>query len=299
MKPGIHLKKIIWSVDPFEDEASFHRHAAQALGYFADHHQIEIQPVYVLDPAHFNVSVDLASPWVEEVRPLAEKELKNIFSRHQLPHLKSPLVIPQGEPSISEAVDALTRFSEQNGADLILVNSHGRSGIKRLLQGSFAETLFHRSSIPVMIVGEKSQPSKKLSHILFPTEFGEHSKDMFRQTISVARDLGARITLFHALPRPEPATLDFNYNSRPHDWHGEWVTFRQRAELQLEHQTRRVHAWAEWATHEGIAVETVMDTSTDEIDAALLKLVKAKQIDLVMMEAQSDLSRLDLHGSLC
>jgi len=42
------------------------------------------------------------------------------------------------------------------GADLIVMGSHGRSGLLRLMMGSVAEAVFRESSIPVLLVKQNS-----------------------------------------------------------------------------------------------------------------------------------------------
>jgi nucleotide-binding universal stress UspA family protein len=55
--------------------------------------------------------------------------------------------IPQQHPS-----DGIIRAAEEAGADLIVMGSHGRRGIRRLLLGSQASEVLARSSMPVLIV---------------------------------------------------------------------------------------------------------------------------------------------------
>lgn len=50
------------------------------------------------------------------------------------------------------AAEALTRLAADESADLLVVATHGRSGITRLLLGSVAEQVSRLSSVPVMTV---------------------------------------------------------------------------------------------------------------------------------------------------
>lgn len=47
---------------------------------------------------------------------------------------------------------AIVEFAEERGMDQIVIGSHGRSGVARLLLGSVAEKVARRASIPVTIV---------------------------------------------------------------------------------------------------------------------------------------------------
>ncbi len=50
------------------------------------------------------------------------------------------------------AAEAITDFAEQQGADLLVIGTHGRSGIRHALMGSVAEAVIRRSKAPVMVV---------------------------------------------------------------------------------------------------------------------------------------------------
>jgi len=46
----------------------------------------------------------------------------------------------------------ILRFAEQENVDLIVMGTHGRSGLSRLLMGSVAETVLRRAKCPVLTV---------------------------------------------------------------------------------------------------------------------------------------------------
>lgn len=52
----------------------------------------------------------------------------------------------------SIAADAIIKTAESQGADLIVMGSHGRRGLGRLLLGSQAAEVLARSTIPVLVV---------------------------------------------------------------------------------------------------------------------------------------------------
>ena len=52
----------------------------------------------------------------------------------------------------SETADGILEAATTNGADLIVMGSHGRRGLEQLLLGSQAAEVLSRSAIPVLIV---------------------------------------------------------------------------------------------------------------------------------------------------
>ena len=50
------------------------------------------------------------------------------------------------------AASEVVKFTEENEADLLVITTHGLSGLDRLLMGSTAEEVLSRVSIPVLTV---------------------------------------------------------------------------------------------------------------------------------------------------
>jgi nucleotide-binding universal stress UspA family protein len=53
---------------------------------------------------------------------------------------------------VGKVADSLVDFVESNDIDLILIATHGRSGISRWVRGSIADRILRASSVPVLMV---------------------------------------------------------------------------------------------------------------------------------------------------
>ena len=54
------------------------------------------------------------------------------------------------------AADAIVDQAKKGGADLIVIGTHGRRGVRRLVMGSDAEQVVRASPVPVLLVRAKS-----------------------------------------------------------------------------------------------------------------------------------------------
>jgi len=52
----------------------------------------------------------------------------------------------------AEAYEAITSLAKEQGATLVVMGSHGRTGLRRLLMGSVTEKVIGHTSIPVLVV---------------------------------------------------------------------------------------------------------------------------------------------------
>lgn len=56
-----------------------------------------------------------------------------------------------------EMAQELVEYADANGADLLVLGTHGRTGLLHLLMGSFAETVMRQSHLPLLIIRSKSE----------------------------------------------------------------------------------------------------------------------------------------------
>jgi nucleotide-binding universal stress UspA family protein len=104
---------------------------------------------------------------------------------------------------ISEQILATAR---EIGADLIVMGTHGRTGMNWLLSGSIATTVLRKASCPVLALrsSARAQKLEEARRIIHPTDFSVNSRAALKVARSLARDLGARLLILHVTP---PAIL--------------------------------------------------------------------------------------------
>lgn len=147
---------------------------------------------------------DMAGPeaWVEAV-DCAWRDARNLetelFLSRQLEGIRFDVIVRQGDlwPSLARVV-------KQHEIDLIVVGTHARGRIRKLLLGSVAETIFRHATCPVLTINPSLEQSlngaQAPRRILFPTDFSPQSEYAAAHAISLARRCGAHLTLLHVLP---------------------------------------------------------------------------------------------------
>ena len=100
------------------------------------------------------------------------------------------------------AAPAIVLYAEEQGIDLIVMGTHGRRGLSRMLLGSVAAEVVRTAGCPVLTVRqpdeEAVQPPAPRS-ILGPVDFSRHAREALRQAKAVAALSGARINLLHVV----------------------------------------------------------------------------------------------------
>jgi nucleotide-binding universal stress UspA family protein len=103
-----------------------------------------LYPSYTVVYAHeFGVSLPIPPPSPEEIEP----EWKAFLSGLSLAKIHWEKDTAEGQ-----AASAIVRQAEQVRADLIVMGTHGRSGLPHMLLGSVAEKVVRTASCPVLTV---------------------------------------------------------------------------------------------------------------------------------------------------
>lgn len=93
-------------------------------------------------------STDLAKQVYKNSTIAAEDHLKKLQHKlHEYGLVKVNIKVLHGNPA-----DEIVKFAKRESCDLIVMSTHGRSGLKRLLLGSVTDQVLHQAVCPVLIV---------------------------------------------------------------------------------------------------------------------------------------------------
>jgi nucleotide-binding universal stress UspA family protein len=141
-------------------------------------------------------------------RHSAEKKMANLAGLELFEGIKHRELIKEGFVSevLSELIDRLE-------IDLVVLGTHGRGGIKKLVLGSVAEEIVDSAPCPVLTVGPhvppKSGPELKLGRILYATDLLHSSTRALTYALWLAEQEHAHLTLLHVLEIPADASLGY------------------------------------------------------------------------------------------
>ncbi len=142
------LRKILIPID-------FSEHSLNALEYaklFAGKFNAELILLNIVEPVVFTADLTMG-----QVIPSIESELYQ-KSEEKVKELVDSLrnkfnvrgVVKIGRPHVE-----IIEFAKDEGVDLIIIGSHGHTGVEQLLFGSTAEKVIRKASCPVLIIKSK------------------------------------------------------------------------------------------------------------------------------------------------
>ena len=175
------------------------------------------------------------------------------------------------------AADAILDFVEQTDVQLIVMASHGYTGIKRWTHGSVAERVLQSASVPVLLVRAKEGVSKDppeaspCRRILVPLDGSKVAEQVLPAVTPIAKSLGCEMTLFQV-------PIIYASGSLIGEWylplHGHFETADQDARDYLDRVSGRLNK-------QGIKASTA--TWVGAVAESIIDYAKVNDVDLIAM----------------
>lgn len=261
------MKKIVWAVDAFEENKGALKGMLTLVKNLGVAPEKGIRPVYVAGhwEARLNLAFDV--PAKDRFGKYPQILVSDLLRKAGLSVAPQKVaVLPQPGTSLKAAADDVVKFAKREKAEAIAIFTHAKKGLDRFILGSFAETLIHRSPLPVVVMNPHSAAPAKLKRVLFATDASREATRALHKTIALVKPLGAELVLFHTL---EPIV----YTDLP-------------VQINRSGIERRLMAIARSIQRKGVKVEIVIDDSLAPAAQAILDAGRAKKADLVVMAAQ-------------
>ncbi len=263
------IKRLLLATDFSPCATRAQSYALMLAGRFAARvdvvHVLEFYPG--LDPG-FPVN----SLYLEQLRKETDARLKDLVGLAQRQGLTVNGLHVTGIPS-QQINESAVKFE----SDLIVMGTHGLTGLEHILLGSTAERVVKGAPCPVMTVrgplgsGAPKTPAEKepaIEHLLLAVDFSDCAMEAYEYGVMFARQIACRVTLLHVL-EPVSFGLDFTLLHAT-----EGHRRREAAEARLAELAGRLSV-------EGIRAEHVVRGSLPA--DGILEAARERGCDLILM----------------
>jgi nucleotide-binding universal stress UspA family protein len=213
---------ILCPVD-FSDQS---RQALQWATTIVQHRGGELMILTVEEPllaeaARIRVGMDLA--------PQTERALRAFVEETLPPRVRNTMRIHLAAET-GQAVEAILRAGRKNDVQMIVMGTHGRHGLRRLLLGSTTEAVLHGAECPLLAVPDGAAVhgdavDGRLRKILLATDFGRSATAATQWAFDVAVEMRVPLVLAHVV---EPVVVNSLWQPLIDDLDNERVTFGHR-----------------------------------------------------------------------
>lgn len=176
------------------------------------------------------------------------------------------LVVDAGTPYVE-----IVRQGERLGASLVVVGSHGRSGLAHVFLGDVAERVVRYAHSPVLVARARARPLEHRREILVATDFSSSAVAAITAAAEQARRRGAHLTALRSIERRvETLTWIATFGGTGYQFvRDEYQAERAQAEKRLAALLRRVGAPGDVRVTDGEPASAIVHAA-GELDAELV-----------------------------
>jgi nucleotide-binding universal stress UspA family protein len=202
--PRLALENILFATDfSSTSERAFAFASAIARCYGS-----KIFAVHAVTPEpHYSVPLEPVPLDLDPMWQQARKKMKHYQTTGAFGDINHEIIVEHGQ-----AWDVVSRILRQHRIDLLVLGTHGRSGVRKLVLGSQAETIFRQAICPVLTVGPHvagiGSDTWNPKRIIFASDLSPTSDHAFPFALSLAEETQACLTLLHLMPLAPPSADD-------------------------------------------------------------------------------------------
>lgn len=185
------IRHILVPVDFSELSASGLRYAVR-LARCTDARVTALYADPFLPPPYFTErGIEGVEAGLRESRRQAQLSLAAFAAEHGGAEVQAA-VVEEGLPA-----DSILRHAAKSQTDLIVMGTHGRSGVSRIMLGSVTERVLREATVPVLAVRGDGHP-EQIRRILCPVNDTPEARRALALATRLARCLRAGVTVLHA-----------------------------------------------------------------------------------------------------
>ncbi len=144
---AIQIERILLPTDFSSHAATATTYACELVEKFAaELHLLHALQVHLASTPDFGMGLDLPK-FIHESRSAAEKSLMRVLDPQWAAGRPVVHAVVEGAPQVE-----IVRYAREHAIDLIVLATHGRSGLAHLLIGSVAESVVRSAPCPVLTV---------------------------------------------------------------------------------------------------------------------------------------------------
>jgi nucleotide-binding universal stress UspA family protein len=220
-------------------------------------------------------------------------EPEDLLARDQAALYRQVQTVPAAASAVREVVrasgsviDAILQRAESLAAELLVVASHRRSGVERVLLGSTALALVHKAHRPVLV----ARPPSGRGTVVAGTDLSLGSLAALRAAAEEARRRRARLIVVHALDLPPPSlSLGSASVPAPADDPRSVPAQRRAAEERLARFLGKAEVQAEAMVAEGPAAASIVALAEQTgVELIVVGTVSRRRLERVFLGSVAD-----------
>lgn len=202
-----------------------------------------------------------------DTRAAFERDLRRVLTARRASDVSAKIVMRKGN-----VVQEILAQAKASRADLVVIGSHGRGGVQRLVLGSVAEKVLRLATCPVLTVRSGARAARQgrslFRTILCATDFSAAANRGVAYAKRLAKEANANLVVMHAVEWPLGGAVTS----------GPIGELRRGIESNARDRLVRLLPRSSSDGRKAQAVVTLGKASAD-----IVKLARARSVDLIVM----------------
>ncbi len=224
---------------------------------------INLELLHVCSPLEAE-QLPMHQVYIEHMAEMLQKQTEEMRSRIE-GQISDPGVKARGKVVVGYPAEEILKYAEENNIDLIMLSSHGRSGIRAWGLGNVANKVIHASPVPVWLVPtelreEVIYDKLPVRAIVIPLNGSPMAEEVIPHAIAISKQRGAEteIILIHVETR-KTSTMYYGDIQREQDEKMEATNYLNDVVKRIEGEG--IQARAEILS--GVPAEAIIDFVRD------------------------------------
>lgn len=202
---GLTLDQVVVATDFTPVSETAVSYAAAFAKWFASKlmviHVVDLSAATQMDAGLLGISID-------RMRRDSAERVENLLNNLYLDGVQALGRTLEAHNPAAEVVALANKLP----ADLLVIGTHSKTGVKKMILGSFAEGVIHHAKCPVLTIGPKVKaPATEnipFRTIVFATDLHDDSVEKAGVALVFAQDSLARIYMCHVISHPPSDLTD-------------------------------------------------------------------------------------------
>ncbi len=196
-----------------------------------------------------------------------ERDLRRVLTARRASDVRVRILMRRGK-----VVQEILAQAKASRADLVVIGSHGRGGVQRLVLGSVAEKVLRLATCPVLTIRSGANVARRsrspFGTILCATDFSAAANRGVAYARRLAKEANAKLVVMHAVEWPfEEAVAS-----------GAVAELRKSIESSARDKLARL---LPRSSSDGSGAQAVL--TLGKASAAIIKVARARSVDLIVM----------------
>ncbi len=190
----MEIRKILVPTDFSETaRAAVDQALILAVKYDAELMVLHARLLFEDDPAELPEKLSSLKKEEQDIEKSIMDRVKKCTEKSTHPKIKHEIIRGYSAPS------AILGYINSNDFDLVVIGTHGRTGLEHILIGSVAEKVVRYARCPVLTVRSKDYVKKEFNKILVPFDFNEPAIVALKTAAEIMDDPHGEVHLLYAV----------------------------------------------------------------------------------------------------